>query len=174
MEKNDDKSKYITINVLNNGFLFSNKINTKYENSNNLIQGNFIEDKKYAEFLSNGPFYENYKPGLNKTTGFNFGIDLETVKESKINYDRYGISTEDNKNLRKIININDCPFLNIKKLEYNFLTNDYSNINSPIFNFETLTGNKSFIDGFQYNHEEDTIFYYDKISSKIFYFFRKC
>ena len=169
--KNDDiNSKYITINILNNGFLFSNNINTKYENTNNLIQGSCTEDKKYLDFLSNGPFYENYKPGINKTTGFNFGINLKTGEENNINYDRYGICTEDGKNLRKIIDINDCPVLNIKKLEYNYLTKEYSYINSPIFNFQTLTGDKSFIDGFQYNHEEDTIFYYDKISSRPYKF----
>ena len=168
--KNDDKSKYNTINVLNNGFLFSNRINTKYESSNNLLQGNSNEDEKFLEFLSNGPIYENYKPGLNKTTGFNFGINLETGEESEVHYDRYGISTEDDKNLRKIININDCPVLNIKKLEYNYLTKEYLYINSPIFNFQTLTGDKSFIDGFEYNHDEDTIFYYDKISSRPYKF----
>ena len=169
-KKNDKESGCKIINLLNNGLLFNNSINTEYENVNNLLQGSSVEDEKYIKFLSNGEYYENYKPNLNKTTGFNFGINLETGEETYVEYDRYGINTNDNSDMRKIISINDLPALNIKKLEYNYLSNDYSYINSSIFNSESLTGEKRFIDGFQYNHEEDTIYYYDKISSRPFKF----
>jgi hypothetical protein len=37
-------------------------------------------------------------------------------------------------------------------------------------NFQKLTGSKSFIDGFQYEAEEEPIYYYDKISSRPFKF----
>ena len=169
-KKNDKESKYKIINLLNNGFLFNNSINTQYENVNNLLQGSSVEDEKYIHFLSNGEYYENYKPNLNKTTGFNFGINLETGEKTYVEYDRYGIDANDNSDMRKIISINDLSALNIKKLEYNYLSNDYSYINSSIFNSESLTGEKRFIDGFQYNHEEDIIYYYDKISSRPFKF----
>ena len=172
-EKNKDsetESKYIAMNLLNNGFLFGNKIENQYDNIENILQGNSIEDKKYLDFLSNGEYYENFKPGLNKTTGFNFGINLVDGKKNKIEYDINEINTKDNKELRKIININNCPILNIKKLEYNYKTKSYSYITAPILNFQTLTGEKSFIDGFQYNHKEDTIYYYDKISSRPYKF----
>ena len=72
--------------------------------------------------------------------------------------------------MRKIISINDFPILNIKKKEYNFILDDYSLINSPIMNFQTLTGDKSFIDGFEYETKEDIIYFYDKISSRPFKF----
>lgn len=167
---NDNKSKYELIDLLNNGFLFSNKINNEYNNINNLLQGNNDEDKKYLEFLSNGEYYDNFKPNIEKTTGFNFNINFETGNNTQGVYDRYGISIEDDKNLRKIISINGYPFLNIKKLEYNYLTNNYSDITIPILNYQTLEGEKSFIDGFQYNHDEDTIYYFDKISSRPYKF----
>ena len=168
-KKNVDEKIYKIINVLSNGFLFNNKINTEYESINNILEGNSNEDENYLTFLSTGEYYENYKPGLNKTTGFNLGLNGDYVE-----YDRFGINKKDdndkNQKLRKIITINDLPFLNIKKLDYNFVTNDYSYINTPIYNFQSLEGEKSFIDGFQYNHDEDTIYYYDKISSRPFKF----
>ena len=37
-------------------------------------------------------------------------------------------------------------------------------------NYEKLNGDKSYIDGFQYNHEDDTIYYLDRISSGIYKF----
>ena len=166
--KNDIKSKYELIDLLNNGFLFSNKINNEYNNINNLLQGNNDEDKKYLEFLSNGDYCDNFKPNKEKTTGFNFNINLEVGNNTE--YERYGISTDNDKNMRKIISINGYPFLNIKKSEYNYLTNNYSDISIPILNFQTLEGKKSFIDGFQYNHDEDTIYFYDKISSRPYKF----
>ena len=32
---------------------------------------------EYLDFLSSGEYYENYKPGIQKTTGFNFGTSLQ-------------------------------------------------------------------------------------------------
>ena len=167
--KASQEKRYDAMNVLNNVFLFSKDISSKYDNADNVLQGSSI-DKKYLDFLSSGEYYENYKPGIQKTTGFNFGINLSSGNENTVQYDRYGIITEDNKNLRKIISINNCPILNIQKLEYNTLTNNFTYINSPLYNFQTLTGDKSFIDGFQYDHVEDAIYYYDKISSRPFKF----
>ena len=164
----DTKSKYKAFYILNNGYLFSKDINSNYKNLYNILQGNSDEDKKYIQYLSNGPFFHNFKPNYNKTTGFNFGVDFSTGKNISIEYDNYGIKTK--KDLRKIITINDFSVLNIKKLEYNYLSNDYSIINSPIMNFQKLTGSKSFIDGFQYEAEEEPIYYYDKISSRPFKF----
>ena len=167
----DNKSKYDLIDLLNNGFLFNNQLNNIYNNVDNLLQGNNVEDKIYLEFLSSGDYWNNFKPNKNKTTGFNFNLNFENgTEEEEMENDRYGISTEEGKNLRKIININNYPFLNVKKSEYNFITNNYTEIAIPIFNFQTLEGEKNFIDGFQYNHDENTIYYYDKISSRPYKF----
>ena len=166
----DKNSKYKTINILNNGYLFTNNIKSSYKNLYNILEGNSDEDKRYIQYLSNGPFFQNFKPNFNKTTGFNFGIDFSNGKNISIDYDNYGIYGTTKKGLRKIITINDFPILNIKKLEYNYLLNDFSIINSPIMNFQTLTGDKSFIDGYQYEAKEKPIYYYDRISSRPFKF----
>jgi len=172
-KKEKKETKYKTIDILINGYLFNNEIKTNYNNIYNILQGNTDEDKKYINFLSSGQFFDNYKPNLNQTTGFNFGINLSNGEEKYIEYDRYGIygkQTDTSHTMRKIISINDLPVLNIKKTEYNYLLNDYSIIDSPILNYQTLTGEKSFIDGFQYESEEETIYFYDKISSRPFKF----
>lgn len=170
IEKGLNLPIYTFIDILRKQLLFDDKINTEYENADKLLQGS-EEDKNYIQFLSEGEYYENFKPGIKKTTGFNFGINLVTgEKNNKIEYDRYCIDTEEGKNMRKITRINDFPLLNIKKPEYNYLTKDYSYIDSPILNFQSLTGEKTFIDGFQYDDEEDVIYYYDKISSRPYKF----
>lgn len=171
IEKTD--SKYKIIDLLNNGYLFNNEIKTNYLNINNILQGSIEEDKKYIKFLSSGKFFENYKPNLNQTTGFNFGMDLNNEKYKYIEYNRYGIygkQTDTSHTMRKIVSINDFPILNIKKLEYNYLLNNYSYINSPIMNSQVLTGEKSFIDGLQYEFTEEAIYLYDTISSRPFKF----
>ena len=166
----EDYSKHNkTLSILNNGYLFENEINTNYNNLYNILEGNSEEDKKYLDFLSNGEFFENFKPHLKKTTGFNFGIDFPTGKNTSIEYDKYalyGKQKNERETLRKIISINDLPLLNIKKSEYNCLSNDYSLIESPTMNFLKLTGNKALIDGYQYKADEEPIYFYDKISSR--------
>lgn len=172
-KKKEYESKYKVFNILNNGYLFNNETNTKYKNIYSILEGNCDEDNRYIKFLSSGTFYENYKPKLNKTTGFNFGIDFNNEEEKENLYDRYEIyAKQDDKDMRKILTINDIPVLNIKKLEYNSLLNDNSIIESPTMNFQTLTGDKSFIDGFQYDveDEDEPIYFYDKISSRPFKF----
>jgi hypothetical protein len=153
--------------LLNNIFLFDNIVYTEYESIEDYLQGNNKEDKKYIEYLSNGEYYNNYKPGMNKTTGFNFGINLDTGDSTSMNYDRYTIDT---KVLRKIVDINDNKVMNIKKIEYDYITKNNIYVTIPVLNYESLTGNKSFIDGFEYNHEDDTIYYLDKISSGVYTF----
>ena len=101
-----------------NGYLFNNEIKADYNNIYNILQGNADEDKKYIDFLSSRQFFDNYKPNLNLTTGFNFGINLSNG-EKYIEYNRYGIygkQTDTSHIMRRIKNINDLPILNIKKL----------------------------------------------------------
>ena len=169
--KKEKESLNKLIDLLNNGYLFNNEVTSNYTNLYDILLGNSYEDEKYIKFLSSGEFFENFKPKLNKTTGFNFGKIISKEDENDIQYDRYGIyGKNSDKTMRKIISINDIPILNIKKKEYNYLRDDYSLINSPVFNFQTLIGYKSFIDGFEYETDEDTIYFYDKISSRPFRF----
>ena len=169
--RKEKESLHKLIDLLNNGYLFNNEVTSNYTNLYDILLGNSYEDEKYIKFLSSGQFFENFKPKLNKTTGFNFGKIISKEDETDIQYDRYGIyGKNSDKTMRKIISINDIPILNIKKKEYNYLRDDYSLINSPAFNFQTLIGYKSFIDGFEYETDEDTIYFYDKISSRPFKF----
>lgn len=168
-KKNDQQSRYKLIDLFTNGYLYGDKIENEYENIDHLLQGNNVEDLRFIRYLSNGKYYDNFKPGYNKTTGLDFGINLETKEKTYVDYDRYSINTKDDK-LRRIASINDCPILNIKKKEYNCLSKSYTNIVSPILNLQSLTEDKSFTDGFQYDHEKDSIYYYDRISSRPFKF----
>ena len=168
-KKNDQESRYKLIDLFANGYLYGDKIENEYENIDHLLQGNNVEDLRFIRYLSNGKYYDNFKPGYNKTTGLDFGINLETKEKTYVDYDRYSINTKDDK-LRRIASINDCPILNIKKKEYNCLSKSYTNIVSPILNLQSLTEDKSFTDGFQYDHEKDSIYYYDRISSRPFKF----
>ena len=167
--KGDDKMQNRThyFNLLNNNFLFDDIINVEYDSIGHLLQGNNNEDKKYLDYLSSGEYYNNFKPGLNKTTGFNFGIDLDTGDNIYVPFDKYTIDTN---KIRKIININNYSIMNIKKSEYDHVINNYIYVDEPILNNQNLNGDESFTDGFQYNHEDDKIYYYDKISSRIFTF----
>ena len=161
-KKINNESIFNLIGNFTEGYLYKNT-STNYEKLDNLLQGNIDEDLRFIRYLSKGKFYDNFKPGYNKTTGVNFGINLETGEEIYVEFDRYAINTKDNM-LRRIISINDCPLLNIKKKEYNYLSNTYSAINSPILNFSL--NDELLVDGFQYSHEQDSIYYYDKISSR--------
>ena len=157
----DMKDIFDLFDTLNNVFVFEDILSINYENIDDFLQGNDKEDKRYLEYLSNGDYYNNFKPGMKKTTGFNFGANFNTNNDSPIEYDKYAIDT---KILRKIVSINNSPYLNTKKLQYDHIKNDYIYIPEPISNHQSLTGDAAFIDGFEYNHEDDTIYYLDKIS----------
>ena len=161
------KDKIHLFDILNNIFVFDNIVNIEYESVGDFLQGNNKEDKRYLDYLTSGDYYNNYKPGMNKTTGFNFGFNLDTGVNTYAPCDRYAIDKE---TLRKIVSINNEPYMNIKKVEYDHICNNYIYVEEPILNYEGLTGDKAFIDGFQFNHEDDIIYYFDKISSRPYKF----
>ena len=133
------------------------------------MQGNNLEDNKYIEFLSNGNIFEGYKPNLNQTTGFNFGFNLSYGNTINKKFDQYQINNNED-NLRKILKINDFQILNIQKLEYDYLSNEYSYITAPIYNYQSLSNQNKYSDGFQYDTSENDIYFYDSISSRPFKF----
>jgi hypothetical protein len=152
--------------LLNGIFVFDSP-KAQYESIEDYLQGNNKEDKKYVEYLSKGDYYDNYNPGIKKITGLNFGINLDTGAPTSINQDNYTIDTNI---LRKIIDINNLQIMNIKKMEYDYIKKENTYVIEPIMNYEKLNGDNSYIDGFQYNHEDDTIYYLDRISSGIYKF----
>ena len=160
-----NKTLFNVMHLLNKGYLFDANIKGDYQNIYNILQGNYYDDKKYIEFLSSGKYYEGYKPKLNQTTGFNFGFNLSNGHEFTKKYDKYQISKEED-NLRKITNINNFEILNIQKVEYDYISKKYIYVTSPLYNYESLTSNKKFSDGFQYENSEEEIYLYDKLSSR--------
>ena len=139
----------------------------EYSSLKNLLEGNNKEDKYWINFLSSGNYYENFKPDYNSTTGLDFGLNLETKKQEKFDFDYLGINSKtDNFGKRVYKKMNDLLTLNLKKEEYDFLKEESLQILSPIYNFEKLSGSRKFSDGFQYDTGLDVIYYYDTISSR--------
>lgn len=172
-KKTKNETKYKVIDILNNGFLFKNETKENYANVYNILQGNYDEDKKYVDYLANGEFFDNYKPYLNKSTGFDFGLNFSSGESYNVTYGRYTIyakKTEDNHKMRKIVDMNDFQVLNIRKFDYNYLLKDISIVDSPILNYQTLKGDKSFSDGFQYESEDEPIYFFDPLSSRPYKF----
>ncbi|MCQ2815751.1 MAG: hypothetical protein MJ252_00645 [archaeon] len=137
-----------------------------------IIEGNNDEDKHYVELLSNGQYYNNYKPGITKTTGFNLKID---TNEDELEEYTFYTKNEDkeNKILRKILKMNNKDFMNLKMNDYSPKEGKIISVDTPLFNFSPLTEEKKWIsDGFEYpmNDELDTIYYYDELSTRKYQF----
>ena len=164
---NQNDAKDFRLFELLNGALIFDTPRKEYDSIEHYLQGNEKEDKSYIEYLSKGEYFNNYNPGIKKTTGFNFGIDLDSGKATSMNYDNYTIDTE---TLRKIVDINGLQFMNMKKEEYDYISKKNILVIEPSMNYDKLNGDKAYIDGFQYNHEDDTIYYLDKISSGVYKF----
>ena len=138
----------------------------------NIIFGNNDEDKLYIQILSNGDFSDNFKPNKEKTTGFNF---YDIKQNEKIDFDNIQIETKKNDDkqiLRRIVKINNSTFFNIKKEEYNPLTDKTIQIDAPLYNSFDISKENDiwFSDGFQYDSNLDKIYYYDELSSRILQF----
>ena len=156
--------------MINNQILKGN-FYQKY-NPKNIIFGNNDEDKLYIQILSNGDFSDNFKPNKKQTTGFNF---YELKKNEKLDFDNIQIETKKNNDkqiLRRIVKINNSTYFNIKKEEYNPLSNNSIEIESPLYNsFDISKGDDIwFSDGFQYDSNLNKIYFYDELSSRILQF----
>ena len=149
------------------GFDNKEKLFIEYNSVKNLIQGNNNDDKIWIDYLSSGNYFNNFKPNLEKTTGLDVGINLDTKEQENFDFDSYRINTTtEGFEKRRINQMNDLLTLNIKKEEYDYLQNKYINILSPTYNFEKLLGSRIYSDGFQYNNDLKVLYYYDTISSR--------
>lgn len=176
MNSQQKSSLYNLINFLVDVFVFKREnyikeneqnLITEYSSLKNLLQGNNEEDKKWVNYLKSGDYFNNFKPNIDQTTGFVIGIDLDTKEQNYYDFDNYGISTRTEKyGKRRIVRMNNLLTLNIKKHDYDYLKDDYIKLNSPIINFESLLGERQYSDGFQYDHDMKTIYYYDIISAR--------
>ena len=153
--------------------IFNDTIYQNYSTTLNIIYGNSKEDKMYMKFLSNGDYSEGFKPNKNKTTGFNFYF-YSKLYSNDIKYDDFTIQTnqiDKSQILRKIVKMNSFPIFNIKKEEYDLITNQYIQIGAPLYNYYDIEkGDIWFSDGYQYESDLETIYYYDELSSRILEF----
>ena len=178
MNVSDSKIFFDTFKNMISNEVFNSELLVNYSNSENIIFGNDKEDKKYIEFLSNGDFIDGFKPNKKKTTGFNFYFNTSDLNNSdnKLNYDDLLIETKKDENnkdqiLRRIIKMNNSTFLNVKKEEYDLTTNNYIEINCPLYNNFDITKEKIWLsDGFQFDSSYEKIYYYDELSSRILEF----
>ena len=154
-------------------FIFTEKFITSYEPMN-VIKGNYIEDKFYIDLLASGPYYNNFKPKLNKSTGFVKNIH-EIISDSP-QYEDYTIVTSraDTTNvMRNIKKMNGHQIYSIKKEEYSIYLQKYIYVAAPLYRSELLyyDKNKWVTDGYQFPiKDRDNIYYFDEISSKKFKF----
>ena len=133
---------------------------TKYKIINVLL-GNNEEDAKYVKLISEGKFYEGYKPIFRKTTGF----DLPLTDFIKLG--SYIFNSKKNERFRNILSINDLKYYNIKREEYSPPDDRVNRIYSSIYK-EGYLGNERVNDGFGYSadNKDDAIYYYDFISGR--------
>ena len=144
-----------------------NDIIIKYSSIKNLLQGNNEEDKYWVNYISSGSYFDNFKPKFEHTTGLDIGINLDSKKQENFDFDYIGINTKiSNYDKRRINKMNDLLTLNIKKDEYDYISDNYNKLFFPTFNFEKLLDTRKYSDGFQYDHELKVIYYYDTISSR--------
>lgn len=149
------------------GFDNKEKLIMEYKSVKNLLEGNDDDDKVWIDYLSSGNYFDNFKPNIEKTTGLDIGINLDSKKQENFDFGTYAINTTNGRYEKRRINqMNDLLTLNIKKQEYDYLQDKYINILSPTYDFEKLVGSRIYSDGFQYDHNLLVLYYYDSISSR--------
>ncbi|MCQ2816060.1 MAG: hypothetical protein MJ252_02230 [archaeon] len=139
-----------------------------------VIEGNNDEDKYYVDLLANGQFYDNYKPGITKTTGFNIKPNTFNEEESLEEYTIYTKNgdTED-KVLRRILKMNNKDFINIKMNDYSPKEKTFISVDAPLYSFAPLNKEKEWLsDGFEYPMVDDIkkIYYFDELSTRKYQF----
>ena len=157
--------------------LFNETIYQSY-NVDSILYGNNDEDAGYLKLLSQGGFYDNFKPNMAHTTGFNIYLNkTDLTNDNELSeYDTYTIQTTQNNSntnniLRRITLINDVPILNIKKKEYSNVDHAFIDINAPLYNFAKINENSMWMsDGYQFPTDKNRIYYLDEMSSRVFEF----
>ena len=181
--KNKKSEEYSSLVKLTNFLLgllvFSNTNNdliVDYKSVDEFLQGDCSKTSYWINKIKNGNYYENFNPGVEKLTKFDFGFNFNNGTQNDVEFDYIGINTvkdidtdvDPQALLKRGFNkMNDLLTLNIKKTEYSTKNNSFIKLNMPLFNFETLyEENKFFSDGYQYDHRLDVIYYFDYISSR--------
>jgi hypothetical protein len=147
--------------------MFKNKIINNYSDPSSLLYGNYLEDEYFIKILSSGSFYENFRPKIKSTTGFNINVD----RQHKL--DNITVDTGFKENeyyVRRIKNFNGYPIINIYSRVYSPLKKDYVYKNIPLYDSFRFDSSLDFSDGFQFSNDKDFIYFYDTLSSRVLKF----
>ncbi len=135
-----------------------------------ILLGNSDEDKSYLDLLSNGYVYNFYKPGMEKTTGFNIKMKQSNENETLEEYTFYTKDGDTENNiLRKITQMNSKSYMNVKKEDISPPDGQFISVNAPLYQFSKLDGDKKWLsDGFEYPMGDDikNIYYFDELSTR--------
>ena len=142
---------------------------TEYK-AESVLFGNNDEDKTFVDILSSGVYFDNFKPKMPSTTGFN----LYHTSNDNEQFDKFTIQTAQNdptQILRRIIQMNGVEVMNIKKKDYSPKTDSFVDINAPLYNLAPLTKEQWMSDGYQFGADNlNTIYYFDELSARVFEF----
>jgi hypothetical protein len=136
--------------VLSNAFDGDVRNNYKLHD---LLDGKTEDD---LSILRSGTTYENFKPNINQTTGFN-------MNQSQNKTDTFTMTTGRNSDTRSITKLNGLNIFNTYELVYNNLGNedDYKQI--PLYNGTAIP---QLSDGIQFSTDKYIINYYDSFTSR--------
>lgn len=150
----DPKNFFDFILDMNRNILFSSV--KKSYTPEDILFGQNDDD---LEVLRSGDYYENFMPNYKTTTG----LYINTNDKSDKLLDIYTMNTgyENVKEIRTITNINGYKLYNTNKNIYSNSEYKYKNI--PLYDVKNLT---ELSDGIQYSADKETIYYYDKLSSR--------
>ena len=147
----------------------SDDLFTEYK-PESVLFGNNDEDKSFVDVLSSGVYFDNYKPKMQSTTGFNL---YQSTNDNE-QFDKFTIQTAQNdptQILRRIIQMNGVEVMNIKKKDYSPKTDSFVDINAPLYNLAPLTKDQWMSDGYQFGADNlNTIYYFDELSARVFEF----
>lgn len=166
----NSRNFFKVIDVMIKTILFQEHTMSTYQ-AEEILYGNGVQDNTYIDILRKGSPIDNYKPAIQKLTGFNIEIvdDEQTTK----NYPSCTIQTSQNDKtqiLRRLIKMNNTPFISINKLEYSMTKNEMIPIHTPLYNFYAINKDKWMSDGFQFDAGKERIYYYDEMSSRVLQF----
>lgn len=147
--------------------VMKNRIVNSYSNPSSLLFGNYNEDEYFLKFLASGSFYENFKPNIKSTTGFNINVDRKN-KQDNLTVDT-GFK-ENEYQVRRIRKFNGVPIININSRVFSPNKNEYIFKNIPLYDSFRFDTSLDFSDGFQFSTEREFLYFYDNLSSRVLKF----
>lgn len=158
---------FSTLQLYISSTIMKNRVINKYTDPTSLLLGNYLEDRYLMRHLAKGSFYENFKPNIKSTTGFNIEVDR------KHELDNYTFDTgfkENEYQVRRIREFNGVPIINFNTEVYSPSKNDFVYKNIPLYDASRFDSSLDFSDGFQFSTDRNVINFYDNFSSRVLRF----